>query len=374
MKNILIISHSASLTGAPILVHDIANRLDKKKYNVNFVVGDDGPLVGRFEKIGRTYVDPIYPDELKYWREIKRARSRIKLLRTLRPDLLFCNTIHPAKWLVYARLLGIPTLTHVLELSQAFKTISLLEHQMIKRCSDRFIAASEAVKRHLVEDQSINPEKIQVVYAGVDVQRFGKDEGVRELKKRLDLENCIVVGTVGRIAHVKGSDLFVRLAAMLKKKHSLTHKVKYLVVATTADKEYYKQFVEKLGEHRLLDDVVVVEDVPDTAPYFSAMDIYVTTAREDPFPVVILEAMASRKPVAGFATGGIPEAVTPECGVLVESENIEALSKEISSLIADPHRRAKLGVAARERVEEWFTSRRYADEVEGIIRGMVSTG
>src|SRR5436190_13610037 len=92
---ILFVSHSASLTVAPILAHDIANGLDKSKYQISFIVGEDGPLVERYKKIGPTIVDPTYPDELKYWREIKRARKRIQILKEIKPDLLFCNTIHP---------------------------------------------------------------------------------------------------------------------------------------------------------------------------------------------------------------------------------------------------------------------------------------
>jgi glycosyltransferase involved in cell wall biosynthesis len=238
---------------------------------------------------------------------------------------------------------------------------------MIKRCSGRFIAASGAVKKYLVDHQEIHAETIRVVHAGVEIGRFDGNESVGEIKKRLGLENCFVIGTVGRITHVKGSDLFVKLASNLKRRHSGSVKLKFLVVATTADKEFFKIFTALLHQHELEQDVVIVKDVPDTSAYFSAMDIYVSTAREDPFPVVILEAMAARKPVVGFAVGGIPEAVTSESGILIEGDDVEIMTKEVAGLIHDSDRRLRLGLAGRKRVEEYFTLTRYAAEMTTLI-------
>ncbi|GEM_PF-5934581 len=371
MKTILFLSHSASLTGAPFLVHDIASRLDKQEFHVEFIIGEDGPLIEKFRQLGPTHIDPIYPDEVKYWRELKRIRKRFQLLRRIRPDLMFCNTIHPAKWLAYARVLRIPTITHVLELARGFDTLGIVEHQLVRRCSNRIIAASDAVKQYLVEYQGIDAQTIRVVHAGIDLQRFDGTPNSAELRKQLGLTDAVVIGTVGRITYVKGSDLFLRLANRLKTIAPPSLNLKFLVVATTADKEFVKKFNDLLKGHQLSSDVVVVENVPETAGYFSVMDIYVSTAREDPFPVVVLEAMAARKPVAGFAVGGIPEAVTPECGVLVHGDDVAALAKEVSSLIIDVDRRTKLGDAGRKRVEEKFTLNRYASDVERIIGDMI---
>jgi len=268
-------------------------------------------------------------------------------------------------------MLGIPAITHVLELSQGFKTLTGFEHKIVNKFSRRFIAASDAVKHYLVEAQGVASSKIDVVHAGVDVKRFGSPAGVDELKKSLGLEHSIIIGTVGRITHVKGSDLFLRVASKLKSTAGASMTTKFLVVATTADREFFHKFESHLSELGLSQDVVVVRDVADTAPYFSAMDIYVSTAREDPFPVVILEAMASGKPVVGFAVGGIPEAVTPECGTLVDGEDVDALTGAIFKLIEDSGSRKSSGEAARRRVEERFTVERYAREVEGVIERVI---
>ncbi|MBI1806065.1 MAG: glycosyltransferase family 4 protein [Ignavibacteria bacterium] len=372
MKRILFISHSSSLTGAPLLLHDIAAWLDRSKYRLSFIMNEEGPLIERFKTLGPTILDPIYPDELKYWREVRRIGSRVRLLREIKPDLVYCNTIHPAKWLVYARLLGIPTLTHVHELSMGFAELSVFEHWIVKRFSQQFIAVSEAVENYLADVQKIQRERIHVVHAGINMQQFGRGNSTREIKCALGLENEFVIGTVGRIAAVKGSDLFIKLASLLKHAVGTEVKIKFLVVGTTEDREFNRIYNRMLDEDQIRNDIMFLENIKNVAEYYSIMDIYVSTAREDPFPLVILEAMASRKAVVTFAVGGIPEAVTSECGVLIDPLDITAMRDAILSLIHDPNKREMLGTAARARAEELFDLSRNIASIQQLIDSTIS--
>ncbi|MBI1803905.1 MAG: glycosyltransferase family 4 protein [Ignavibacteriae bacterium] len=366
MEKILFLSHSTSLTGAPLLLHNIAALLDRSRYEPCFVVPDNGPLAEHFRALGTTIVAPLFPDELKYWRELKRIARRVNLLRTLRPDLVYCNTIHPAKWLVYARLLGIPTVTHVHELSMGFGSLSGIEHLLVRRFSDRFIAVSNAVMQYLIIEQHIHPGRISLVHAGINVEAFSSQSHNTRLKESLGIEGSLVIGTVGRITHMKGSDLFLQMAARLKSIVP-SSPLKFLVIATTEDREFYRMFRLLCTSLHLDDDLVLIENVQNVKEYYPLMDVYVSTAREDPFPLVILEAMASRLPIVAFAVGGIPEAVTPDCGILVESSNLKAMKDAITTLVQNPERRAALGTAARARVEEHFNIVRNIKKFEEII-------
>ncbi len=367
MKTILFISHSSSLTGAPLLLRDLAARLDKRKYDVRFLLGDDGPLRPHFEEIGPTIVEPLYPDEVKYWREIRRIARRFSLLRRLKPDLLYCNTIHPAKWLVYARLLGIPTLTHVHELSMGFAALGRTEHRIVRSFSQHVIAVSEAVKRYLVETIRIPAGRIRVVRLGIEPSRFVSGRDRPDVRKSLGLENAFVIGTVGRITAMKGSDLLAEAASLVRAKAPPSVCVKFLVVATTDDREYTAKFRALLVKHDLRSDVIVLENQEEVADCYRAMDVYISTAREDPFPLVVLEAMASGVPVVAFAAGGIPEQVTPECGVLVEPLNVEAMAKALLSLMERPEVRRSMGAAGRARVAEQFDMGQNIVQIEEII-------
>jgi glycosyltransferase involved in cell wall biosynthesis len=367
LKSILFASHSASRTGAPILLLDIAALLAARGHKCSFVVGEDGPLIPEFEKIGPTFIEPLYPDELKYWRELKRASRRIAFLKETNPDLFYCNTIHPVKWLVYACFLGIPTLTHVHELSMGFATLSGLEHAMLRNFSQRYIAVSGAVKEYLVSVQHISHDKIDVVRAGIKLDRFDVEGRDNAIRRELGFESAVVVGTVGRITPMKGSDFFLEVAATIKRRIGVGVKLKFLVVATTDDKEFYLRFRKHLDASELRNDFIILENVDNVAAYYSAMDIYVSTAREDPFPLVILEAMAAKKLVVAFATGGIPEMVTPETGVLIKGLDVTAMASALLDLIAKPEMRTAMGEAARKRVVQQFDLQQNISQIERII-------
>jgi glycosyltransferase involved in cell wall biosynthesis len=83
--------------------------------------------------------------------------------------------------------------------------------------------------------------------------------------------------------------------------------------------------------------------------------VFVLPSREDPFPIVVLEAMALGLPVIGTSVDGIAEQITPDVGSLVPPDDPDALADAISDLAGSAERRRMLGAAARERVIRNFT-------------------
>lgn len=367
---ILFISHSASRTGAPILLLEIAKRLDSARYQPLFLLPEEGPLTDQFRSAGETFIAPLYPEGVKYWREVKQCTRRIAFLRSVRPDLVYCNTIHSAKWLPYAWLLRIPAVTHVHELSMGFAVLGPLEYFFIARYSARLIAVSGAVETYLAADRGIKSSRIDTVRAGIDPHSFGTGDRQDYLRSNLGTRGHFVVGTVGRITAMKGSDLFLRVAALVRRQTAAP--VKFLVVASVADREFYRAFQNLIDELHLREHILLVEEARHVAPYYALMDVYVSTAREDPFPLVILEAMASRIPVVAFSAGGIPEAVTSECAILVDDQNIEVMSAEILALMNNPSRRNGMGTAGRRRVETEFDISVYTGKIQRVIDSVLS--
>jgi glycosyltransferase involved in cell wall biosynthesis len=96
---------------------------------------------------------------------------------------------------------------------------------------------------------------------------------------------------------------------------------------------------------------------PDVLRYFySAGDVAVTTPHYEPFGLTPLEAMACGRPVIGSAVGGITYTIADgETGFLVPPRDPEALAACLQRLLAQPELRARMGRAARARVERDFT-------------------
>lgn len=102
-----------------------------------------------------------------------------------------------------------------------------------------------------------------------------------------------------------------------------------------------------------------------------AADLFIYPTAGDTLPLVVLEAMASGTPVVSTEIGGIPFEVTPDVGVLVAPRDPAAIAAAASALLADPARMARMGAAARERVEHVFRWRLVAhDAVAGYHRAL----
>ncbi|MFM7322903.1 MAG: glycosyltransferase, partial [Armatimonadota bacterium] len=86
----------------------------------------------------------------------------------------------------------------------------------------------------------------------------------------------------------------------------------------------------------------------------AASDVVVVPSRSEGLGLAAIEALAAGRPVVASAVGGLPEVVDPQVGVLVESENPEAIAREVRRLIEDPELRERLGAAGRAKALSHF--------------------
>ena len=372
-KKILFISHDAERTGAPAELLLIVRYLDRTRYEPTVLLGKEGPLQNEFANCAPVLLQSLFPRAPKYLREIASARRRIGLLRNVRPDLLYCNTVMTAKWLLYAQLLHIPATVHVHELSAIVRNLSPVDKFLLRNPAHRLIAASAAVENCLRTDLGLNTRNITVFHECIDVVKMQKQD-VASLRKELFPGRCdLVIGCIGRIAPMKGTDLFLRVAARVKSALEGKMNVKFLIVGGAARQErnFYDELLNLRDSLSLKDDCVITGPRDDVRPYYSLADIILIPSREDPFPLVLLEAMAMGKPVVAFSTGGIGEAVTPDCGLLAPPLDVETMAQNTLTLVHDPDLRGRFGAAGRARAEGHFDIRHNIRKLETIIDGIL---
>ena len=212
---------------------------------------------------------------------------------------------------------------------------------------DTFVPVSHYTAR-LLHDRDVSPERTHVVSNGTDPDRFSPQDATA-LRQDLGLSGRPLLLTVGRLVPRKGIDTVLRaLPDVIEALPDLM----YLVVGTGPDRARLERLSADLG---LEAHVRFCGEVPhDALPrYYSAADLFVMPAREDPpdvegFGLVFLEANACGTPVVGARTGGIPDAIRDgETGLLVPPGRPAVLAEAVLHVLTQPDVAAALGRQGR---------------------------
>jgi glycosyltransferase involved in cell wall biosynthesis len=235
--------------------------------------------------------------------------------------------------------------------------------------SDRIFAVSEKTKKDYVEQNQISAEKISVIYNGVDSNKFHPEVSRELIREKYSLGDSLIILTVGSGIVLKGC-IFVLFA--IKEILKVYPNLKLMMVGIDPNhKERMINIAKKLG---VQNSIIVINRIPNNQLpyYFSASDIVVVPSLFENFPVVILEAMSSGKPVVASRVGGIPEAIKEnETGLLFDPGNVSQMTEKIFYLLSDLELRRKLGEAGRRLVEKRFDwkiiGRTYQREFEKLL-------
>ena len=360
------ISHEASLTGAPRIAAHAAHAFVEHGDECVTVLRWNGPLRDELARSSsRLVLEPFrhvramvrrLAGESTIANMIDEAVATLTL-RRLRPDLVYANTVKSAAYVRPARRLGISVVLHVHEL-EPLASATLARYRLDAEYDDvQLVACSTAVAENLAVVTGQPRHEITVVPSVVDSVAIRElaDTPATIARSNASVEVPFRVGACGTADERKGFDLFLDAASKL-----------------TAGRDEPLEFVW-IGRHNadavtavaaLPDDVNVVltGELDNPLPTLRSLDVFTLPSRSDPFPLVVLEAMALERPVVAFDVGGLREQLATT-GVLVAPGNTDALADEINELLDDPERRAQLGADARARVEAEFGLATFGREV-----------
>jgi phosphatidylinositol alpha-1,6-mannosyltransferase len=251
------------------------------------------------------------------------------------------------------------------------------EHAFLARrvCSSAAtVIASSGFASRLVARLGVPPERIRIVYPGVDAARFGSDVDATEVPTRLTSKPNPTLLSVGRLQRRKGHDIVIGAVALLRADFPT---LQYVIAGDGQERGRLEALVHEHGLEQHVSFLGAVSD--DQLPgLYAACDIFLMPTRQDGpdvegFGIVFLEAAASGKPAIGGRNGGVPEAIAEgETGLLVEGHDCGELAHAIRTLASSPTLRATMGAAGRRRVLQSFTWDRAARQVEALHRELSS--
>lgn len=205
--------------------------------------------------------------------------------------------------------------------------------------ADAVVAVSNFTRQVLIELTRTAPDKIEVVYNGVDLDRFRVTEPAPALIDKYGIAGRRVLLSVGRLVPRKGIDKTLEALPALLRRHADLH---YIIVGSGPYRSRLEEMVSELGLTGRVTFTGPVDAGALTAHY-ALCDLFVLPNREMPdgdtegFGLVFLEANACGKPVVGGRAGGVVEAVRDgHNGLLVDGNSVEAIGAAISRLLDDP--------------------------------------
>ncbi|WP_336523909.1 glycosyltransferase family 4 protein [Planctellipticum variicoloris] len=329
------------------------------KLPMRVLLREEGPLVADFGQVAETVV--IQSQQTLGSRAVRKVQSLLggaqpglvpEKWKSRSGDLIYANTVTNGRFVSDLRGPNTKVITHVHELGYWIEQSGAQNWGHVVRESGRFIAASRAVRNDLVVSRQVPAERVDVVHEFVvppaQAARVEESAGIRDA---LGIpRDAFVVGGSGWETWRKGKDLFVQLAAAVSQRNG-GGEIHFLWVGQPGDGE---------ERYRLLHDARLagVESrlhwsghVPNAEPYFQEIDVFAMVSREDPFPLVCLEAGGLGKPVLCFENaGGMPEFVEEDAGFIVPYLNVAAMAERIVQLKDDVKLRFSLGSRAREKV------------------------
>lgn len=379
-RGILFVSHDATRSGAPIaLLHFL--RWFKRNGNRPFsiLLGHGGDLIAEFEQVADTWsiarsrwhpysrwTQLFVRFGLGEWAHRGEAADARKFAAKSSPSLIYSNAIASAR-IIEMLTPHVPVLTHVHELESYFRALRGQALSCLLSKTRQFIACSNATRDNLVHGHGVAGARVETVYESIPVEQVRAERTRQEVFRELRLPDdaLLVVGS-GTAGWRKGTDLFTHLARAVCQQRSHVH---FAWVGGGSTWEF-EHDVRAAG---LTEKMRFTGETAKPADYLAAADVFVLTSREDPYPLVCLEAATLAKPIVCFAgAGGAPEFVEEDCGFVVPYLDTMAMADRVVSLLDSQECRVTIGSAARRKVAQRHDLNGTAPRITEIIERTIA--
>jgi glycosyltransferase involved in cell wall biosynthesis len=240
-------------------------------------------------------------------------------------------------------------------------------NQRATRRADRIIAVSEGVRSWLV-DSGMPSARIHLVRCGVPLP---SEDSLRADRQRLRgewglAEDQWVIGNVARAHPVKDQATLVEAAAPLLRDDPGAR----LVIA--GDGPELPRLRARAQATGLGRRIMLLGAVAEGRALMATFDVFALSSRMEGLPLVVLEAMAARRPVVATDVGGLSELIEHGVsGLLVPAGAPDCLRAALVQIRSDAGQASCLGAAGRRIVEEGYDVNRTAEEVAAIYRDIL---
>lgn len=213
------------------------------------------------------------------------------------------------------------------------------------------IANSQATRSAFIEAGG-NPELVEIVYNGFDVESYRAEEDTADLRSSLGLEGRFVVGHFSRLSRWKGQHVLLEALQQCDKRVSAI----FVGDALFGEQDYVQQLQQQVERLGLVDRVRFLGFRTDIIPLMKLCDVVAhTSIAAEPFGRVIVEAMLCGKPMIAAKAGAALELIDPGItGWLTLPNDAEELATAIEQCRHSPTAASKIAEGAKQQASQRF--------------------
>lgn len=335
---IAFVCHDADLTGAPKIGFELAKYLTEEN-EIIMVVKKGGHLLtfpeyrGVFSKVINSNTSHVVSD----YSFSKRVGIEKKILKEIKPDLLYVNSVAASDWCKAGKRNKIPVVLHSHEMKNellSLESIDILKKKL-PRYVDLLITVSADAENDINEYFRIPFKKILSSTPGIN---FTKIEALANVSEFEAAENIFgeeiqldkpVISMCGVASERKGSDIFIEAAKKLPQYN-------FMWVGPWNEYEASDNIAFEQYKRDQLSNFYITNQVNNPYPYFKMTDLFILTSREDPSPLVVMEAIFLSKLCIGFSQTGGSKYILDKYGILFNGEiNVDRLIVAINKIRPD---------------------------------------
>ena len=354
----------------------IARTVEDAGFDTTFFCLRSAPVVSEF--FSRAGYDTVawrdaYPSFNGYRYFLHESLQLAREFRRRAISLVHCADVPAGSYAALAgRLAMVPVICHV---RNRFVKIPEPDRRFLRAVS-RFAFVSRGAWRAFAYHVPAN--RGVVLYDGIEVRPseagLDSEANAQDVRREFNIPaRATIVGMIARIDQQKDYETLAKAAARVV---SATPDVRFLIVGGYSveqiQRDHFEQVKQWLAAYGVSEYFIFTDFRSDVPRLLRAMEIVVLSTHYEGLPLVLIEAMACRKPVVATDVDGVPEIVKDdETGLLFAHQDDARLAAHIVSLIRDPSRADRLGRSGQSFVQANFNHEQIKRGIVGLYGGML---
>ncbi|MBD2484145.1 glycosyltransferase [Planktothrix sp. FACHB-1365] len=352
-RDILLVSHDMTWSGASLMLHTLAGCLQKSGYFVTVIAPETGALVQEYQRLNiPVVIDPLVTDS---------PHKLESLLKNY--DLVVANTIVTYSAAIASKKMGklVIWLIHEGFFGQELAGSNWNVQRAFIEADAIVFPSKQAESRY---EKFTKRDNFTVIHYGIQLRQINHTTTKRSFPGTSPPQKIRVI-QVGSIEPRKGQDTTVKAIQVLPK--TLQNVFEFYFVGRTLDKPYCDELLKLTAD---LENVHWIGEVSpsEALRYISESDVVVCSSRDETGPIFVLEGMYFQKSIISTFVGVVPEVIEHRVnGLLFDIEDDRGLANNMVYLYQNPSLFSKFGELGFAKFEELFTVEKYGSSFTSLI-------